>query len=68
MDASENVAAVRRMQAYIQDHLSEPITLHQLAAEAGYSPYHSARMFRAHVSTLSGVRLTTRLSSVQNAA
>ena len=47
MDASENVAAVRRMQAYIQDHLSEPITLHQLAAAAGYSPYHSARMFRA---------------------
>ena len=47
MDASENVAAVRRMQAYIQDHLSEPITLNQLAAEAGYSPYHSARMFRA---------------------
>lgn len=47
MHSSENIAAVRRMQVYIYEHLTEPITLHQLAQATGYSPWHSARMFRA---------------------
>ncbi len=42
----EHVLAVSRMQAYIEEHLMEPIGLRQLADAAGYSPYHSARMFR----------------------
>lgn len=42
----EQVLAVARMQDYIQQHLAEPIGLRQLADAAGYSPYHSARMFK----------------------
>ncbi len=37
--------AVTRMQDYIDAHLSEPITLIQLARIAGYSPYHAAHVF-----------------------
>ena len=48
MELPEAVKAVRRMQAYIEEHLFEPITLYQLANAAGYSPYHGTRMFQAH--------------------
>jgi AraC family transcriptional regulator len=34
------------MQEYIERHVTEPITLHQLARAAGYSPWHAARTFR----------------------
>jgi AraC family transcriptional regulator len=47
MDTWEPVEAVRRMQAYIEAHLQEPITLHRLADAAGYSPWHAARVFKA---------------------
>ncbi|MFA5368074.1 MAG: AraC family transcriptional regulator, partial [Dehalococcoidia bacterium] len=46
MEHWEKVAAVRRMQDYIEAHLAEPITLHMLANAAGYSPWHSARLFK----------------------
>ncbi|NLG25533.1 MAG: AraC family transcriptional regulator [Clostridiales bacterium] len=42
----EMIEAVERMQRYIDAHLGEPVTLRQLAAEAGYSPYHAARAFK----------------------
>lgn len=42
----ENALAVARMQDYIKEHLLEPITLRQLAAVAGYSPWHCERIFR----------------------
>ena len=42
----QNVLAAQRMQAYIETHLKEPITLHDLALAAGYSPWHSARIFK----------------------
>ncbi len=48
MELPEAVRAVRRMQAYIERHLFEPVTLMQLAGAAGYSPYHSARLFQAY--------------------
>lgn len=35
------------MQDYIESHLSEPITLHQLAGAAGYSPWHAERIFKS---------------------
>lgn len=38
--------ALRLVQAYIEQHLAEPVTLEQLAAEAGLSAYHFARMFK----------------------
>src|SRR5512137_2737756 len=34
------------MEDYIEEHLTEPITLHMLATAAGYSPWHSARLFK----------------------
>jgi AraC family transcriptional regulator len=46
MDNWEPVNAVQRMQAFIEAHLQEPITLHRLASEAGYSPWHAAKIFK----------------------
>ncbi len=34
------------MQDFIERHITDPITLHSLAQAAGYSPWHSARIFR----------------------
>ncbi len=34
--------------AYIDRHLFEPVTLADMAAAAGYSPYHFTRLFAAH--------------------
>jgi AraC-like DNA-binding protein len=42
----EHKEAVQRMLEFIDEHLSIPITLHQLAQVAQYSPWHSARMFK----------------------
>lgn len=47
MDNSEQVKAVQRMQAYIEAHLHESITLHMLACAAGYSPWHAAKVFKS---------------------
>lgn len=38
--------ALRRVHAYIEEHLGEPISLHQLAEIAGLSLYHFARAFK----------------------
>jgi len=42
----EVVKAVQHMQDYIEDHIADVITLNQLAKAAGYSPWHSARIFK----------------------
>ena len=44
----EHAAAVTRMQDYIDDYLEEEITLHALAQQAGYSPWHCAKMFKEY--------------------
>jgi len=49
LEQTEVIRAVRRMQDYIDEHLSEPISLAQLADAAGYSPWHSERIFRAYI-------------------
>ncbi len=46
MERWEQVNAVQKMQDYITKHLEEPITLLDLARQAGYSPFHSARVFK----------------------
>ena len=46
MDRKEIAWAVGRMQAYVAEHLNEPITLLELARCAGYSPYYAARIFK----------------------
>lgn len=46
MDQWEKINAVSKMQEYIELHITEPITLHKLAAAANYSPWHCARIFK----------------------
>ncbi|MDD5016632.1 MAG: AraC family transcriptional regulator [Eubacteriales bacterium] len=46
MEKWNKVKAVARMQDYIASHIKEPITLRMLAEEAGYSPWHAARIFK----------------------
>lgn len=46
MEHWEKITAVQKMQDYIEKHLTEPITLRNLADAAGYSPWHSARVFK----------------------
>ena len=36
------------MQTFIEKHLDEEITLHALAQQAGYSPWHCAKMFKEY--------------------
>lgn len=48
IEMNEVIQAVRRMQDYIDSHISEPITLSHLARAAGYSPWHSERIFREY--------------------
>ncbi len=47
MQNDESIDAVFRMQDYIEKHLTEPITLHQLAGAARYSPWHAERIFKS---------------------
>jgi len=46
MERWEKVKAVQQMQDFIDKHIKEPITLRILANEAGYSPWHTARIFK----------------------
>ncbi len=48
MDNREAILAIRRVQDFIEDHISEPITLSELAKAAGYSQWHTARMFKLY--------------------
>ena len=46
MESWDKINAVQRMQDYIEERIDQPITLHSLAEQAGYSPWHAARLFR----------------------
>ena len=46
MENWDKIDAVQRMQNYIEEHLTEPIMLYQLAQAAGYSPWHASRIFK----------------------
>ncbi len=46
MDNWEKINAVQRMQDYIDEHITDPISLHMLAEAAKYSPWHSSRIFK----------------------
>lgn len=46
MESWEKINAVQRMQDYIDEHINEVITLYMLAEAAGYSPWHSERIFK----------------------
>jgi AraC family transcriptional regulator len=42
----DTVNAIQRMQDFIEKHITEPISLYDLAQAAGYSPWHAARLFK----------------------
>lgn len=46
MERLEAVNAVQRMQDYMDVHVSDPVTLNQLARAAGYSQWHATRIFK----------------------
>ncbi|HYH03788.1 MAG TPA: AraC family transcriptional regulator [Bacillota bacterium] len=46
MENWEKINAVQRMQDFIEVKLNEPITLYMLAQVAGYSPWHTSRIFK----------------------
>lgn len=46
MERWEIINAVQRMQDYIADNINMPITLSDIAKAAGYSQWHSARIFK----------------------
>ena len=45
---SEGIQTVRMMQEFIEDHLDEKITLRQIAAHVGYSPWYCIRFFKEY--------------------
>ena len=49
MNNPDTQIAAQKMLDYIDGHICEPITLYRLAQAAGYSPWHSDRVFREHV-------------------
>lgn len=46
MDNWDKINAVQRVQNYIEEHINQPITLHMLSQAAGYSPWHTSRIFK----------------------
>jgi AraC family transcriptional regulator len=61
---------IGRAQRYIRLHVSEPLTLKQIAREAGSSSYHFARLFLAYTAEtpfdfLRRIRLSTALRMLQ---
>lgn len=46
MERWEKINAVQKMQDYINNHINDSISLSDLAHAAGYSPFHSARIFK----------------------
>jgi AraC-like DNA-binding protein len=46
MENWEKIKAVQRMQDFIEEHITEEITLYMLAQAANYSPWHSNRIFK----------------------
>lgn len=46
MDNWNKIKTVGKMQEFIEKHISEQISLHMLANEAGYSPWYTARIFK----------------------
>ena len=48
MSEKEQAKAVERMKVYIAVNLRKPIRLKELAEQAGYSPFYSARIFKAN--------------------
>jgi len=67
----ENINAVDRMQKHIVSHIDEEITLQDLSRVAGYSLWHSARMFKEFLGKtpfeyIRALRLTTAAKELRD--
>lgn len=70
MEDWEKIHAVNRMQEYIEAHIHEEITLQELSAAAGYSPYHALRVFKeltdqTPFSFIRAIRLTKAVEALR---
>ncbi len=48
MNNWDKINGVSKMQSYIEAHLTEKITLHDLAVVSGYSPWYASRIFKEY--------------------
>ena len=46
MSNADHVTIISNLQEYIERSIEEDITLHSLAQQAGYSPWHTAKLFK----------------------
>ncbi|MCL2843642.1 MAG: AraC family transcriptional regulator [Oscillospiraceae bacterium] len=73
MNNWENLNAVDRMQKYIVAHIDEEITMQDLSRIAGYSLWHSARMFKEFLGKtpfeyIRALRLTTAAKELRDSS
>lgn len=71
MEHREIIDAVQRMQNYIDANIRSPITLRDLAKAAGYSQWHSARLFKELIGKtpfeyIRALRLSKAAEELQN--
>ena len=71
MEWSDKIIAVGKIQKYINAHFNEEITLEDLSRAAGYSKYHTARVFkeltgRTPFETIRALRLTNAAQTLQD--
>ncbi|MFC2013172.1 helix-turn-helix transcriptional regulator, partial [Chloroflexota bacterium] len=45
-ESREKINAVQRMQDFIEQYITKPITMYMVARASGYSPWYSARVFK----------------------
>lgn len=48
MNNWDKINGVQKMQNYIEAHILEPISLHDLAQASGYSPWYASRLFKEY--------------------
>lgn len=46
MEGANKLEGVQKMQKYIENNINKKITMKQISDEAGYSPWHAARIFK----------------------
>lgn len=71
MEWSDKIAAVNKMQRYINAHFHEKITLENVSRAAGYSKYHAVRIFKeltgtTPFETIRALRLTNAAQMLQS--
>ena len=64
----EQILAVQRMQDYIEEHLSEEITLADLARAAMFSPWYARHIFREQTGCSPAEDVYKRQRPVQSGA